>query len=119
MNKTKWILNAYLEQNNYELFIDTITKLDINKDNYVEYLDVIADVLKDKIVNQNPFEVTSSDKLEEAFGIRKKEKTFLEWLPDIKNAIVVIFKKKLNLSNSKYEDSEIGLRLESFKERFM
>ena len=122
MDKTKWILNAYLEQNKYDLFIETITKLNINKENYVEYLNIITEVLKSKFEMQDAFEVTSYDKLEEVYGIRKKEKTFIEWLPDIKNAIVLIFKKKLDVSNSKYEDSElkeVELRLENFKERFM
>ena len=120
IDKFKWRLNAYLNQDNYELFLDSIKKLDINENNYVYYLELIKEVMKEKIQMQDPFEITNEDRLFEAFGKRQKEKTFLEHLPDLNNEIVNIFKKKLNITNDiKYEDSDIVKSLDDFKERFM
>ena len=120
LNKFKKLIKAYLSQDNYALFIETITKADINYDNYVSYLDTIKEVMQEKFKEQDPFEITSKDKLEEVIGMRKKEKTFIEWLPDLNSAIVIIFERKLNVKRDvKYEDNEIKQNLENFKERFM
>ena len=123
IKRFKQRIEIYLNQDNYALFIETITKADINLQNYVLYLNTIKEAMKNKLLEQDPFEISSSIKLEEVYGFRTKEKTYIEILPDLHNAILVIFRKKLNLNSIKYEDEEkvkeIEKNLENFNERFM
>ena len=120
MKGLKTELKKSLDLNDYAKFIEIITKLDINEENYTNYLYMIKEILKERFVKESPFEITSKDKLEELLGIREKEKTFIEWLPQLNNAIVIIFERKLNIKeNTKYEDSDVKKDLDNFKERFM
>ena len=117
--KFKEKIRTYLEKDNYTAFIDTIGKEKINSQNYILYLEAIKEVMKEKFEKQNPFAVTSADRLKGVFGIREKRKTYLEILPDLNDAIVEVFKDKLGVGTTNYEDDDISKRLDNFKERFM
>ncbi len=97
-------LRNLLKEQDYESFIKTITEIDINKENYKTYLDKIGLILNDYMKTEvyiNPSSNSGDELLrlvkesEDLIQGKPKEKTPFEWYPDLKAAIVKIFKIKL------------------------
>lgn len=120
-------LRNLLKEQDYAAFIETITKLTINSENYKSYLDKIELILNDHMKTEgciNP-SANSGDVLlriakenEDFIQGKPKEKSFLELYPELKSAIVRIFKIKLNIGND-VAFSDDNEYLGSFEERFM
>lgn len=122
--KLKSNLKHFLEIKDYENFIIEITKLEVTDENYINYLNLINEVLSDKMKEENPFDVTPGNKLLRAFGVTNDEETIFEKLEKIKEAVVEIFTRKLKIRNSvtfsdDERNAEIKTELNNFEGRFM
>ncbi len=124
-------LKELLKEKDYASFIRVITELPINIENYKSYLDKIELVLSycmktDECINPsaNSGDVllrVAKENLDFIQG-KQKEESFQEMYPKLKDAIVSIFKIKLNMRNEVvFSDDNAGVLsyLENFKERFM
>lgn len=126
-------LRKSLTEHDYESFIRIITEITINNENYKLYLDKIENVLIDQMnqeVYAEPIKDSGARLLEIAqknyeflqnFSENEDEKTFHQRIPDLKAAIVRIFKIKLNIKDDVvFSDSEdIKSYLSNFEGRFM
>lgn len=116
LDKFKWRLNAYLNQNDYEKFIKEITKISITNDDYIYYLNIIEDVMKEKLMSEQIDGMNLGDRILDS--LKEKEKTYTDWLPDLKSAIKRIFEIKLS-SDKSYIDADVKSILENFEGRFI
>lgn len=124
VEELKKLLKSFLDNKDYENFIREITKLEVTDENYINYLDLINEVLSDKMKVENPFDVTSGKKLLRAFGATTDEETIFEKLEKIKEAVVEIFTRKLKIRRSRTfsddeRNAEIKTELDRFEGRFM
>lgn len=120
----KVILKSFLQKKDYENFIMEITKLEVNDENYVTYLNLIEEVLSERMLEEDIFPVSPGEKLLNSLGVIDKEENFLEMINDIKLAVIEIFSRKLNIRKSiTFSDDErnkkIKEELDIFEGRFM
>lgn len=135
-SETRENLIDSLGEHDYAAFIKLIIKMPINDNNYKLYLDMVEQVLnaqmksEDEIFNES--KLSSGDIILDLYNknvsfingeASKQEKSFFEWLPDLKSAIVEIFKIKLNIKGKKVtfsdEEESIMNSLDVFEGRFM
>ena len=111
-------LIEFLENEDYENFILLITNLEVNDTNYKKLLEEIGTILHNKKFDQkiNP----SNSKIEiEKIISNQEDDDYLSMHQDLKEAIVKIFKIKLNTSASKtFEDDEKNDLINDYLDKF-
>ena len=111
-------ITGFLEDEDYENFILLITNLEIDDFNYKRLLDEIGVILHNKKFAQQIKPSDSKIEIEKIIS-GKEDEDYLSMHQNLKEAIVKIFKIKLNTDTSQtFEDDEKNDLINDYLDRF-